>query len=109
VVLAALAPPTLLAGAVVGGVLGGLHPNGLGVDSTQRDHLAAALADGEAAVGVPVAEDDLGSESRLLTELGGEQHVLTLTEEAIAEIDAAAPAVEAAEAAQGEASAPPAS
>ena len=37
VVLAALTPPTLLAGALAGGVLGGLHHKGLGIDSDERD------------------------------------------------------------------------
>jgi uncharacterized membrane protein len=103
VVLAALTPPTLIAGALAGGVLGGLHHKGLGVDSEQRDRLAASLTDGKAAVGVLVREDEAATVSGKLTELGGELEVLTPSDEAVAEVDAAAPAVEAEEAAQGEA------
>ena len=43
VVLAALTPPGLLAGALAGGVLGSLHHKGLGVDSAERDQIADAL------------------------------------------------------------------
>ncbi len=45
VVLAALTPPGLLAGALAGGVLGGLHHKGLGVDSAERDEIADALVE----------------------------------------------------------------
>ena len=55
VVLAALTPPTLIVGALAGGVLGGLHHKGLGIDSDERDEIASALTDGRAAVGVLAA------------------------------------------------------
>src|SRR4051812_31305760 len=42
-VLAAVSPPTLLAGALAGGVLGGLHHRGLGIDQAERDRIAEAL------------------------------------------------------------------
>ena len=45
-VLAAISPPTLLAGALAGGVLGSLHHKGLGVDSAERDQIADALTNG---------------------------------------------------------------
>ena len=57
VVLAALTPPGLLAGALAGGVLGGLHHKGLGVDSAEREQIADALSNGQAAVGALVAAD----------------------------------------------------
>src|SRR6476659_10386517 len=55
VVLAALTPPTLLAGALAGGVLGALHHKGLGIDSDERDQISGALQNGRAAVGALVA------------------------------------------------------
>ena len=100
VVLAALTPPTLLAGALAGGVLGGLHHKGLGVDSDEREQISDALTNGRAAVGALVAETQAPGVSDKLTELGGEPHVLTPSDEAVAEVDAAAPQVEAAEAAE---------
>jgi uncharacterized membrane protein len=98
-VLAALTPPTLLAGALAGTVVGSLHHKGLGIDSAERDEIASALTGGRAAVGV--LADDIVAEtvSARLTELGGDLHVLSPSDDAVAEVDAAAPAVEAAEAA----------
>ena len=107
VVLAALTPPGLLAGALAGGVIGGLRHKGLGVDSAEREQIADALSNGRAAVGALVAETEASAVSDKLTELGGELHVLSPTDEAVAEVDAAAAQVEAAEAAEPEAPAPP--
>jgi hypothetical protein len=104
-VLAALTPPTLLAGALAGGVLGGLHHKGLGVDSAERDQLKSALESGRAAVGALVAETQASAVSDKLTELGGDTQVLSPSDEAVAEVDAVASDVEAAEAADE--SAPP--
>jgi hypothetical protein len=104
VVLAAISPPTLLAGALAGGVLGALHHKGLGTDSYEREQIAAALADGRAGVGALVVATEAGAVSDKLTELGGELHVLSPTDEAVAEVDTVAPQVDAAVAAE-----PPAS
>jgi uncharacterized membrane protein len=98
VVLAALSPPTLLAGALAGGVLGGLHHKGLGIEGAERDQIADALTSGRAAVGALVADTEASAVSDMLTELGGELHVLSPSDEAVAEVDAVAPQVEAAEA-----------
>jgi hypothetical protein len=106
-VLAALTPPTLIAGALAGGVLGSLVHKGLGVDSAERDEVAKALQDGKAAVGALVAEDESSAVSQKLGELGGDTHVLTPSEEAVAEVDAIAPQVEEEESAEG--GTPPAS
>ncbi len=100
VVLAALTPPTLIAGALAGGVLGTLHHKGLGIDSAERDQISGALENGQAAVGVLVADTEAPAVSDKLTELGGELHVLSPSDEAVAEIDAVAPQVETAEAAE---------
>ena len=55
--LAVIAPPTLLAGVIGGGLLGAFHHKGLGLKSEDRDRIAAQLAGGKAAVGVLVKED----------------------------------------------------
>ena len=52
--LAVVAPPTLLAGAIGGGVLGAFHHKGLGLNGADRERLADSLRDGKAAVGVLV-------------------------------------------------------
>jgi hypothetical protein len=46
VVLAVIAPPSLLAGVIGGGVLGALHHKGLGIKAEERDRIAAELSDG---------------------------------------------------------------
>jgi hypothetical protein len=99
VVLAVIAPPSLLAGVIGGGVLGALHHKGLGIKAEERDRIAAELSDGKAAVGVLAADIDASAVSAKLAELGGAAQVLTVSEEAVAEVDEVAPAVEAAEAA----------
>lgn len=98
-VLAIIAPVTLVGGVIGGGVLGALHHKGLGIKAEERDRIAAELSDGKAAVGVLAAEIDAAVVSGKLTELGGAAEVLTVSEEAAAEADQVAPAVEAAEAA----------
>ena len=98
-VLAIIAPPSLLAGVIGGGVLGALHHKGLGLKSEDRDRIAAELTDGKAAVGVLAAEVEATEVSAKLTELGGAAEVLTVSEEAVTEAADVAPAVEAAEAA----------
>jgi hypothetical protein len=76
-----------------------LHHKGLGVDEAEREQLAGELQNGRAAVGVLVAENRVSDVSERLSALGGDVHVLSPTDEAVAEVDAAAPQVEAAEAA----------
>ncbi len=101
-VLAVIAPPTLLAGIIGGGVLGALHHKGLGLKAEDRDRIAAELTDGKAAVGVLAAAPQAVAIKDKLAELGGAAEILEVTDEAIAEADAVAPAVEAAEAAAPE-------
>ena len=98
-VLAIIAPPTLVAGVLGGGVLGALHKKGLGLKDEDRDRIAAQLADGKAAVGVLAANVEASAISAKLTELGGTTEVINVSEEAAAEADQVAPAVEAAESA----------
>jgi predicted flap endonuclease-1-like 5' DNA nuclease len=101
-VLAVIAPPTLLAGIVGGGLLGAFHHKGLGLSAADRDRIAAQLAGGKAAVGVLVVPGMAIDVSAKLTELGGAAEVHEVTEEAVAEVETAVPAVEAAEQAAGD-------
>ena len=70
-VLAVIAPPTLLAGVIGGGLLGAFHHKGLGLKSEDRDRIAAQLAGGKAAVGVLAREDETTAVAAKLAELGG--------------------------------------
>jgi uncharacterized membrane protein len=99
VVLAIIAPPTLLAGAIGGGVLGAMHHKGLGIKAEDRERIAAQLTDGKAAVGVLAGGFDASVVSATLSELGGTAEVLSVSEKDAAEAAEVAPAVEAAEAA----------
>jgi uncharacterized membrane protein len=96
-VLAIIAPPTLLAGVLGGGVLGALHHKGLGLQADERDQIAAELGNGKAAVGVLVEDFNASNVTIKLTELGGSTEVFTLGDAELAEVDAVAPALEAAE------------
>jgi predicted flap endonuclease-1-like 5' DNA nuclease len=100
--LAIIAPPTLLAGVIGGGVLGALHHKGLGIKDADRERIAAHLAGGRAAVGILVKEDQAAAVSTRLTELGATTESHPVDEEAEAEAAEAAPAVEAAEAEAGD-------
>lgn len=100
--LAIIAPPTLLAGVIGGGVLGALHHKGLGINAADRERIAAHLAGGRAAVGILVKEDQAAAVSTRLTELGGTTESHPVDEEVEAEVAEAAPAVEAAEAVVGD-------
>ena len=97
--LAIIAPPTLLAGVLGGGLLGALHRKGLGTSAEDRDRLAAELGNGKAAVGVLAAAVQAPQISAKLAELGGVPEVHTVSDESAAEADQIAPEVEAAEAA----------
>ena len=97
VILAVFVPPSLLAGAVAGGVLGALHHKNLGLGGNDRDRLTADLASGKAAVGVLVAGGQAKEVSGKLTELGGQTEVHTVSDEDIAEADKVAAEMAAAE------------
>jgi predicted flap endonuclease-1-like 5' DNA nuclease len=101
-ILAVVAPPTLLAGVIGGGILGALHHKGLGLDSADRDRIAAQLEGGKAAVGVLAKADQADAIQARLTELGGTAEVHEVAEDVAAEADTAAPAVEEAEATAGD-------
>ena len=67
-VLAVVAPPTLLVGLVGGGLLGRFHHKGLGLTEEDRERIGTELAGGKAAVGVLAtpaeAAIDLGQADR---------------------------------------------
>lgn len=91
--LAVVAPPTLLAGMIGGSVLGHFHHKGLGLTAADREQIAAELAGGKAAVGVLVEEDpEAHMISEKLIELGGTTQVHEVTEEALEAVAAVAPA-----------------
>ena len=90
--LAVVAPPTLLVGMVGGGVLGHFYHKGLGLSAEDRDRIGAELTGGKAAVGVLVQEDEEAAISAWLTELGGRVEVHAATEEALQAVAAAADA-----------------
>jgi hypothetical protein len=92
--LALVTPPGWIAGALGGGVLGALHHKGLGMNAEDRLHLAAQLTDGKAAVGVLAPDYAAAEISAKLASLGGTPEVHTVSEEAAAEADRQAPAVE---------------
>ena len=96
--LLALVTPLGLGAVIAGAGFGALHPKGLGLKSEDRERIAAELAGGKAAVGVLVEDFEAPSVSEKLGELGGTLETVQVTDEAIAEADASAPAVEAEEA-----------
>jgi predicted flap endonuclease-1-like 5' DNA nuclease len=102
VLLAVAAPVALVGGAIGGGVLGAFHHKGLGLDAADRDRIAASLAGGKAAVGVLAKIDQAENVSVKLGELGGTAEVHEVDEDVVAEVEAAIPAVEAAEVASGD-------
>jgi hypothetical protein len=92
-VLAVIAPPTLLAGMIGGGILGHFHHQGLGLTDGDRERLAAELAGGKAAVGVLVEEDlEAAMIASQLTDLGGITELHLVPDEALEAVAAAAPA-----------------
>ncbi|HEY5436008.1 MAG TPA: hypothetical protein VIK13_12305 [Candidatus Limnocylindrales bacterium] len=89
-VLAVVAPPTLLAGMVGGGILGHFHHQGLGLSADDRERIGGEIQGGKAAVGVLVPADEGTAISAWLTELGGAVEVDEATEEALEAVAAAA-------------------
>ena len=88
-VLAVVAPPTLLAGIVGGGVLGHFHHKGLGLSTEDRERIVGELRGGKAAVGVLAKGDDVAAVSAQLTDLDGIVEVHEATEEAVEAVAAA--------------------
>jgi hypothetical protein len=92
-VLAVIAPPSLLVGIVGGGIIGHFHHKGLGLTDADRERIAAELAGGRAAIGVLVEEaPEAAMIAGKLTELGGTPEIHAVTDEALGAVAAAAPA-----------------
>jgi len=90
-VLAVIAPPTLLAGIVGGGILGHFHHKGLGLTPEDRARIVAELQGGKAAVGVLAIPLEVELISMKLKELGGAPEVHEVSGEALEAVAAAAP------------------
>jgi hypothetical protein len=91
-VLAVIAPPTLLAGLVGGGLVGHFHHPGLGLDRATRDRIIAELSGGKAAVGVMALPQQAQVISETLTDLGGAVEVHDVSDEALEAVATVAPA-----------------
>ena len=97
-VLAVVAPPTLLVGIAGGAILGHFHHKGLGLMPEDRTRIGAALTGGKAAVGLLVTAAEAPIVSAKLVELGGAAEAHAVSDEALDAVAAAVP----------EAAAPPA-
>jgi uncharacterized membrane protein len=91
-VLAIVAPPTLLAGVVGGGILGHFHHKGLGLTDADRQRLETELTSGKAAVGVLASGEEADAIVGKLSELGGDVEAHDVSDEALEAVAAAAPA-----------------
>ena len=89
--LAVVAPPTLLAGVVGGGILGAFHHKGLGMSDADKARIGAQLTGGKAAVGVLTTGAEAGAITGKLAELGGEVEAIDVTDEALEAVAEAAP------------------
>ncbi len=98
-VLAAVTPPTLIAGIIGGGILGHFHHKSLGLTDADRERLGAELSGGKAAVGIIAKAADVVAISSELKALGG-------TPETFAVSDEVEQAVEGEAAASGESTPP---
>lgn len=93
-VLAAVAPPALIAGIVGGAVLGHFSQRGASISKDDQDRLAASLAGGKAAVGIMVVPEKANLITEYLADLGAEIQTHDVSDEAL---DAAAAADDAAQ------------
>jgi hypothetical protein len=91
-VLAIVAPPTLLAGLVGGGLLGHFVHKGLGLTAEDKARIGAELSGGKAAVGVLAKDEEAGMIVGKLSELGGEVEAHEVSDEALAAVAVAAEA-----------------
>jgi len=90
-VLAVVAPPTLLAGIAGGAILGHFHHKGLGLMPEDRTRIGAALTGGKAAVGILAEPDQALIIADKLIELGGVAESHAVTDEALDAVSAAVP------------------
>jgi hypothetical protein len=74
---------TLLAGAVVGGILGAFFHKGLGMSKEDLTRIDNQLNGGKAAVGVLAGADEVSGVTAKLTELGGKPETYEVSDEAV--------------------------
>ena len=91
-VLAVIAPPSLLVGLVGGGAIGHFRHKGLGLDQADRDRIVSELAGGKAAVGVMALPHQAQVVSETLADLGGTPEVYDVSDDALEAVAEAAPA-----------------
>jgi uncharacterized membrane protein len=91
-VLAALTPPTLIAGLVGGALVGHFHHKSLGLTDADRDRLGAELEGGKAAVGIIAKAKDTVAIAGELKALGGTPETYSVSDEAAEAVAAAVPA-----------------
>src|SRR4051812_41633774 len=88
-VLGVVAPPTLLAGVIGGGVVGAFHHKGLGLSDADRARIGEELTDGKAAVGALASPEQADAVVAELSKLGGETEEHWVSDEAIEAVAAA--------------------
>ena len=98
--LLALITPLGLGVVIAGAAFGALHHKGLGLSAEDRSRIETNLKGGKAAVGVLVKDDQAAIVSARLAELGGIPETHQVSAEDVAEVEAAAPEIEAAVAAE---------
>jgi hypothetical protein len=89
-VLAVIAPPSLLAGLAGGAILGHFHHKGLGLTAEDRTRIGAELGSGKAALGILVAAAEVPIVRSKLEGLGGVIEAHPVSDEALAAVAAAA-------------------
>ncbi len=90
-VLAAVTPPTLIAGIIGGGLLGHFHHKSLGLSDADRERLGSELAGGKAAVGIVAKTKDVVAISSELKALGGTPEAYAVSDEVAQAIEAEEP------------------
>jgi uncharacterized membrane protein len=94
-VLLAAITPLGLGVVIAGAAFGSLRHKGLGLKGEDRERIGANLTNGQAAVGVLAKDAQADLVAAKLAELGGVTETHDVSDEAVAEADAAAPAIEA--------------
>jgi hypothetical protein len=82
-VLAAVAPPALIAGIVGGAVIGHFSQRGASIAKEDQERLAASLAGGKAAVGIMVAPEKAKIITEYLADLGATIQTHDVPDEAL--------------------------
>ncbi len=91
----ALVTPLALGVVIAGAAFGALHHKGLGLKAEDRERIGANLTNGQAAVGVLAKDAQADLVAAKLAELGGVTETHEVSDEVEAEVEAAAPAIEA--------------